>query len=214
MAVKGIYEAVLDYDDELVADLVKQEIAAGTDVKLILDEGMVSALDTIGQRFSDGTIFVPEMLMAASAMKVGMELIRPILTDTGIEPIGTVVLGTVKGDLHDIGKNIVGMMLEGAGFRLIDLGVDVSQTDFVNATREKTPDIVALSALLTTSIPAMEQTVTAIIDARAQQNSNVSVIVGGPPVNHELAGKIGADGYGEDAPEAVRVARNLINRRV
>lgn len=210
MAVSDIYEAVMNFDDELVAELVKQEIEAGTNVHLILDEGMVSALDEIGREFSNGTIFVPEMLLAADAVKVGMDIVRPLLADTGIEAIGKVVLGTVKGDLHDIGKNIVGMMLEGAGFDVIDVGVNVSPEVFIDVAREHDADIVALSALLTTSMPAMGQAVAAVKDAGERQGLGAKVIIGGPPVNSDFAAKIGADGYGKDAPEAVRVARALL----
>ncbi len=210
MAVSDIYSAVMNFDDERVADLVRQEIRAGTDVQVILDEGMVGALDVIGQEFSDGVIFVPQMLMAADAVKAGMDIVRPLLADTGVEPVGKVVLGTVKGDLHDIGKNMVAMMLEGAGFQVIDLGVNVSLADFTDAAQEHAADIVALSALLTTSMPAMGATVAAVREAAATHDFRVRVMVGGPPVNDEFAAKIGADGYGVDAPGAVRLARRLI----
>ena len=210
MTVEDIYDAVMEFDDERVVELVNEEIARGTDVRKVLDEGMVAALDTIGQQFSDGVVFVPEMLLAADAVKAGMDIVRPLLADTGAKPVGTVVLGTVKGDLHDIGKNMVGMMLEGAGFRLIDVGVDVGPDGFIDAAQENEADIIAMSALLTTSMPAMAEAVAAVVEANATRNLKTRVMVGGPPVNREFADRIGAHGYGEDAPDAARVARTLI----
>ncbi|MCZ6482151.1 MAG: corrinoid protein [Alphaproteobacteria bacterium] len=210
MAIKDIYDAIMDFDETRVADLVNAEIAAGTDVQVILDEGMIAALDIIGQKFSEGTLFVPEMLMAADAVQVGLEILRPLLIDTGAQPVGTVVLGTVKGDLHDIGKNLVGMMLEGAGFRLIDLGTDVDPEDFISTAQENEADIIGLSALLTTSMAEMEKAVAAITTANEARNINVKVMIGGPPVNQTFAEKIGAQGYGEDAPSAVEVARRMV----
>ncbi len=210
MAIKDIYDAIMDFDETRVADLVNAEIAAGTDVQVILDEGMIAALDIIGQRFSEGTLFVPEMLMAADAVQVGLEILRPLLIDTGAKPVGTVVLGTVKGDLHDIGKNLVGMMLEGAGFRLIDLGTDVDPEVFISTAQENEADIIGLSALLTTSMSEMEKAVAAITTANEARNINVKVMIGGPPVNQTFAEKIGAQGYGEDAPSAVEVARRMV----
>ena len=210
MAIKDIYDAIMDFDETRVADLVNAEIAAGTDVQVILDEGMIAALDMIGQKFSEGTLFVPEMLMAADAVQVGLEILRPLLIDTGAKPVGTVVLGTVKGDLHDIGKNLVGMMLEGAGFRLIDLGTDVDPEVFISTAQENEADIIGLSALLTTSMSEMEKAVAAITTANEARNINVKVMIGGPPVNQTFAEKIGAQGYGEDAPSAVEVARRMV----
>ncbi len=210
MAIKDIYDAIMDFDETRVADLVNAEIAAGTDVQVILDEGMIAALDIIGQKFSEGTLFVPEMLMAADAVQVGLEILRPLLIDTGAKPVGTVVLGTVKGDLHDIGKNLVGMMLEGAGFRLIDLGTDVDPEDFISTAQENEADIIGLSALLTTSMSEMEKAVAAITTANEARNINVKVMIGGPPVNQTFAEKIGAHGYGEDSTSAVELARRIV----
>lgn len=209
MSMTDIYQAVMDYDEEEVAKLVNQEIEAGTDPSAILDEGMIAALDEIGERFSKGTLFVPEMLMAAEAVQAGLGILRPLLVDTGAKPVGTVVLGTVKGDLHDIGKNLVGMMFEGAGFRLIDLGVDVDPEAFILAAQENEADIVAMSGLLTTSMPEMEKAVASVQNANKTRNLNVKVLIGGPPVNQEFADKIGADGYGIDAPAAIESARKL-----
>ncbi len=210
MAIQDIYDAVMAYDEDSIGDLVQAEIDAGTDVQVILEEGMIAALDKIGKGFSEGTLFVPEMLMAAEATQAGLDVLRPVLVDAGIKPVGTVVLGTVKGDLHDIGKNLVGMMLEGAGFGLIDLGTDVDAEAFVTAAQDKEADIIALSGLLTTSMPEMEKAVAAIATANRTRNLNVKVIVGGPPVNQDFADRIGADGYGVDAHRAVELVRELV----
>lgn len=205
MSIQKIYEAVMEYEEEDVAELVQAEVDAGTDVEKILNEGLISALDVIGERFSAGTLFVPEMLMAAEAVQAGLEVIRPLLVDTGTKSIGT-----VKSDLHDIGKNLLGMMFEGAGFKLVDLGTDVDPEQFISAAQENDADIVALSGLLTTSMPEMAKAVAAIRDANDNRNLNVKTMVGGPPVNAEFAAKIGADGYSVDAPSAVDDARAII----
>ncbi len=210
MSVEKIYEAVLDYDDDEVVELVTAELAKGTDPQTMLDNGLVAALDTVGEQFSEGMLFVPEMLMAADAVKAGLDLLRPILAETGVKPIGTVVIGTVKGDLHDIGKNLVSMVLEGAGFRVVDLGTDVNPERFVDAAQENDADIVAFSALLTTSMSAMEKAVGVVCKANENSNLNVRILVGGPPVTDDFAAKIGADGYGVDAPTAVGLARGFV----
>ena len=210
MSVEKIYEAVLDYDDDEVVELVTAELAKGTEPQVMLDDGLVAALDTVGEQFSEGTLFVPEMLMAADAVKAGLDLLRPILAETGVKPIGTVVIGTVKGDLHDIGKNLVSMVLEGAGFRVVDLGTDVEPEKFVDAAQENEADIVAFSALLTPSLAAMERAVGVVCKANENSNLNVRILVGGPPVTDDFAEKIGADGYGVDAPTAVDLARGFI----
>ncbi len=210
MSVEKIYEAVLDYDDDEVVELVTAELAKGTDPQTMLDNGLVAALDTVGEQFSEGMLFVPEMLMAADAVKAGLDLLRPILAETGVKPIGTVVIGTVKGDLHDIGKNLVSMVLEGAGFRVVDLGTDVEPERFVDAAQENDADIVAFSALLTTSMSAMEKAVGVVCKANENSNLNVRILVGGPPVTDDFAAKIGADGYGVDAPTAVGLARGFV----
>ena len=210
MSVAKIFDAVMEYDEEEVAELVSAELANGTDIQVILGDGLVSALDDIGEKFSAGTLFVPEMLMAAEAVQAGLDLLRPLLAETGVKPIGTVVLGTVKGDLHDIGKNLVGMLLEGAGFRVIDLGTDVDAEQFISSAQENEADIIALSGLLTTSMPEMQKAVASLQDANQTRNLNVKVMVGGPPLNTDFATRIGADGYGESAPAAVDQARNLV----
>jgi 5-methyltetrahydrofolate--homocysteine methyltransferase len=210
MAIEDIYTAVMEFEEEDVAELVTAEIEAGTDPNVILNEGMIAALDEIGDRFSKGTLFVPEMLMAAEAVQAGLNILRPLLVDSGTKPIGTVILGTVKGDLHDIGKNLVGMMLEGAGFRLVDLGTDVDPEVFISSAQENDADVIAMSGLLTTSMPEMEKAVSAVRVANQNRNLNVKIMVGGPPVNQDFADKIGADGYGMDAPAAVDTARNFV----
>ncbi|HJM93774.1 MAG: corrinoid protein [Alphaproteobacteria bacterium] len=210
MSVAEIFDAVMEYEEEDVAALVQAEIDAGTGVKKILQDGLIAPLDVIGEKFSAGTLFVPEMLMAAEAVQAGLDILRPLLTETGVKPIGTVVLGTVKGDLHDIGKNLVGLLLEGAGFRVIDLGTDVDGEQFISAAQENEADIIALSGLLTTSMPEMEKAVATVQDANTNRNLNVKVMIGGPPVHHEFAMTIGADAYGMDAPAAVEQAREFV----
>ncbi len=211
MSVSEIYEAVSDYDDAKVTELVNAEGAAGTEVQVILNEGMIAALDEIGRKFSEGTLFVPEMLMAAEAVQAGLEIVRPLLIDTGIKPVGCVVIDTVKGDLHDIGKNLVAMMLEGAGFKIVDLGTDVDAAQFIDAAQENEADLIAMSGLLTTSMPEMEKAVVVIDEANSTRNMNVKVMVGGPPVSQDFAERIGASGYGIDAPGAVDLARGLVH---
>ena len=210
MSIAEIYDAVLGYDEERVVELVNAELAAGTPVQKIVDEGMIRALDTVGAQFSEGILFVPEMLMAAEATQAGLAILRPLLAGTGVKPVGTIILGTVKGDLHDIGKNLVGMMLEGAGFRVVDIGTDVDAEKFIAAAQENEADIIAMSGLLTTSMPEMEKAVKAVGTANSSRNLNVKVMVGGPPVNEDFATRIGAHGYGIDAPAAVQLARALI----
>ena len=207
MSIQEIYQAVLEYDEDEVAELVQAEVDAGTDIEKILNEGLISALDVVGEKFSEGTLFVPEMLMAAEAVQAGLEIVRPLLVEKGAKAVGTAVLGTVKGDLHDIGKNLVGMMFEGAGFKLVDLGTDVDPEEFITAAQENDADLILLSGLLTTSMPEMEKTVAAINEANKTRNLNVKTMVGGPPVNAEFAEKIGADAYSVDAPTAVDDAR-------
>ena len=206
MAIQDIFQAVLQFNEPGMADLVKKELDAGSDIDAILNEGLIGAMDAVGKQFSEGTLFVPEMLMAAQAMKAGLVVLKPLLAEGDSQSAGTVVIGTVKGDLHDIGKNLVSMMMEGAGFNVVDLGVDVDTAKFVAAAKEHKAQVVALSALLTTTMPAMEETVGAF----KEQGLGVKVIVGGAPVTQAFADKIGADGYGEDAPGAVEMARKLI----
>jgi 5-methyltetrahydrofolate--homocysteine methyltransferase len=194
------------YNRPKAAELVQTEIDQGTDISLILSDGLIAPLDEIGKRFSTGELFVPEMIAAANAMKGGLELLRPLLARAGVETRGTIVIGTVKGDLHDIGKNIVAMMLEGAGFKVIDLGVDVDAEKFASAVKENEADIAAMSALLTTTMPAMETTVARI----KEQCNNLKTIIGGAPVTDSFAKNIGADGFSIDAPGAVEMVRKFM----
>jgi 5-methyltetrahydrofolate--homocysteine methyltransferase len=206
MAIKDIYQAVLEYEEDAIAGLVEKELAGGADINKVLQEGLISAMDAVGKSFSEGELFVPEMLMAAQTMKAGLEILKPKLGSAGQSSAGVVVIGTVKGDLHDIGKNLVGMMLEGGGFEVFDLGVDVKPEAFVETAKAKKANIVGMSALLTTTMPAMEETVAALKEAGL---GNVKVMIGGAPVTQAFADKIGASGYSEDAPSAVELARKL-----
>lgn len=206
MAIEDIFEAVLTFNKAAAAEGVKAELAAGTDISIILDQGLIGALDVVGKKFSEGEMFVPEMLQAARAMKAGLEVLKPYLSSESIASKGTVIIGTVKGDQHDIGKNLVAMMMEGAGFNVVDLGVDVDADKFVKAASEHNADVLGLSALLTTTMPAMENTVAAIKEAGLA----VRTIIGGAPVTETFADQIGADGYSDDAPGAVELARKLM----
>jgi len=201
-----IQQAIMKYDRPKTTELVQSEIDQGTDISVILNEGLIAPLDEIGKRFSEGELFVPEMIAAANAMKGGLELLRPHLAKAGVKTRGTIVIGTVKGDLHDIGKNIVAMMLEGAGFKVIDLGVDVDAEEFASAVKENEADIAAMSALLTTTMPAMETTVSLI----KEKCNNLKTIIGGAPVTNSFAKNIGADGFSIDAPGAVKLARKFL----
>jgi len=206
MAIQDIFDAILSFDGEKVTGLVQEEIDAQTDVAAILDAGLISAMDEIGRRFSAGDLFVPEMLRAAKAMKTGLAVLKPHLVDGGPKSRGTIVIGTVKGDLHDIGKNLVAMMLEGSGFEVIDLGVDVDKEEFVAAAVDHKADIVGLSALLTTTMPAMGETIVAL----KENGLKVLTMAGGAPVTRKFVDEIGAHGFAEDAADAVEVARKLI----
>ncbi len=205
MAVKDIADEVLAFNETGVVDLVKAEIAAETGIDEILNTGLIGAMDIVGKKFSDGELFVPEMLMAAQAMKAGLEVLKPHLSGEAAVSKGTIVIGTVKGDLHDIGKNLVAMMMEGAGFDVVDLGVDIDAEKFVKAAAEHNAGVVALSALLTTTMPAMEATIVAIKEAGIAAKT----IIGGAPVTEAYADQIDADGYSADAPGAVELARKL-----
>lgn len=206
MSVRDIFEAVVAFDEEKVRELVAAELAAGTPVEDILNMGLIAAMDEVGERFSSGDLFVPEMLMAAQAMQAGLRDLKPHLAEGDAASKGTVVIGTVKGDLHDIGKNLVAMMLEGAGFTVVDLGVDVAPEKFLEAARSSNAKVVALSALLTTTMPSMEETVKVLEGA----GLGVKTIIGGAPVTAEYATSIGAAGYSDDAPGAVLLARELM----
>ena len=206
MAVKDIFEAVLAFNKAAVADGVKAELKAGNEIDEILNQGLIGAMDEVGKKFSDGELFVPEMLQAAKAMKAGLEVLKPHLSSESATSKGIIVIGTVKGDLHDIGKNLVAMMMEGAGFDVVDLGVDIDAEKFVKAAVDHNANVVALSALLTTTMPAMAATIVAIKEAGIAAKT----IIGGAPVTEAYADQIGADGYSEDAPGAVTTAREIM----
>jgi len=206
MTIKDIYEGVLAFQVDKVKELTQAELDAGTDVQSILNDGLIGAMDEVGRKFSEGILFVPEMLMSAQAMKGGLEILKPHLTEEASHSRGTVVIGTVKGDLHDIGKNLVAMMLEGAGLSVVDLGVDVDAEKFVAAARDNHADVIAMSALLTTTMPGMETTIKAVREA----GLTVKCIIGGAPVTEAFAKQIGADGHSDDAPGAVVLARSLV----
>lgn len=206
--IKNIYEAVLEGDLGTTVENIQAAIDSGKEASDILQNGLIAAMAEVGRLFEEGEYFVPEMLIAARAMKAGLEILKPLLVESGVEPIGKVALGTVKGDLHDIGKNLVAMMLEGAGFDIVDLGTDISPEQFVEAVQDGV-DVIGLSALLTTTMPSMEQTIRALKDAGVRDQ--VKVIVGGAPVTAEYARQIGADGYAPDASQAVTVAKTLLS---
>jgi 5-methyltetrahydrofolate--homocysteine methyltransferase len=207
MESKAIIDAVLDFDQEKTAQLVQAYLDQGTDALVILDQALIAAMDEVGRRFSKGIYFVPEMLMAAEAMHIGLEILRPHMAISDIKAKGTIIIGTVKGDIHDIGKNLVSMMLECAGFSVIDLGVDVSKGKFLDAAKSYQAQIVALSALLSTTMAEMKAVVA---DVRRRGGGNLKTLVGGAPVTASFADEIGADGYSPDAAGAVVVARSLI----
>ena len=206
--VKEIAAAVEAGKSKQVGGLVEQALAEGVEATVILNEGMIKAMGVVGEKFKNNEIFVPEMLIAARAMKKGVEIIAPYLAKQGVEPIGTIILGTVAGDLHDIGKNLVGMMIEGAGFKVLDLGVDVPPEKFIEVMKA-TPNckVVALSALLTSTMPAITSTIKAIEESGLR--GTVKIMVGGAPVTQAFADEIGADGYSEDAASAAQLAKKL-----
>ncbi len=206
MSTQEIFDAVLAFDEATVKAKTQAELSAGTEIGAILNDGLISAMDEVGERFSTGELFVPEMLMAAQAMKAGLKILKPHLSAGQSKSKGVVVIGTVKGDLHDIGKNLVSMMMEGAGFEVVDLGVDVESETFVKTAAEKGADVIALSALLTTTMPAMQSTVAAVKEAGMATRT----IIGGAPVTQAFADQIGADGYSADAPGAVKLVKQLV----
>jgi 5-methyltetrahydrofolate--homocysteine methyltransferase len=205
--LKPVYEAILEGDMNEAAEGVRNALDAGTSAADLLHKALIPAMGEVGRLFEEGEYFVPEMLIAARAMKAGLEILKPLLVDSGIEPVGKVAIGTVKGDLHDIGKNLVAMMLEGAGFEIMDLGTDVSPEKFVEAAQNGA-DIIGLSALLTTTMPSMASTVKALEEAGLREK--VKVIIGGAPVTSEYARQIGADGYAPDASQAANLAKRFV----
>jgi len=204
-----IAAAVVEGDETLTRRLIGEALTAQISAQQVLREGLLAGMDRVGRLFRDGEYFLPEVLVAADAMKAGMELLRPGLLAENVRPEATAVVGTVAGDLHDIGKNLVATMLQGAGFEVVDLGVDVSAEKFVAACRERPVHIVGLSALLTTTMPEMEVVVRAV---RGALGPAPKIIIGGAPVTEKYAAKIGADGYGPDAATGAEVAKKLVLR--
>lgn len=203
-----IFNQILNGDHIAVPEKVNEALNAGIEPARILNEGMIAAMAEVGRLFEAGEYYVPEMLVAARAMQAGMATLKPYLSQVDIKPAGRVAAGTVKGDLHDIGKNLVCMMLEGAGFEILDLGTDVSAEKFIEAVRSGQVDIIALSALLTTTMPNMKSTIDALKEAGVRER--VKVMVGGAPVTETYAQQIGADGYSPDASRAVTLAKSLL----
>ncbi len=206
--LQAIASALIAGKKNDVVQYVQEALDENVPVEKILNEGLVAGMNVVGEKFKNNEFYVPEVLIAARAMKAGMELIAPKLVDSGIEPIAKVVIGTVKGDLHDIGKNLVAMMLQGGGFEVIDLGTDVSPEKFVEVAKENGAKIVCMSALLTTTMPQMANVIQAV--KQSGLDSQVKTMVGGAPVTQNFADEIGADGYSDDAASAVDKARELV----
>jgi 5-methyltetrahydrofolate--homocysteine methyltransferase len=209
--LQELYDSIIKGDRKTAKDRVQAALDAGLPPDTILKDAMIAAMTKVGEMFSCGEYYVPEMLVAAKAMQEALAVLKPHLVQTKVKSEGKAVIGTVSGDLHDIGKNLVGMMLEGAGFEIIDLGSDVTPAKFVQAIRANNPDLVGMSALLTTTMPSMKATVDAI---RAEGlKDQVQVMIGGAPVTEEYANKIGADGFAPDASRAVQLAKSLVSKR-
>jgi 5-methyltetrahydrofolate--homocysteine methyltransferase len=206
--LKQLYDAVLNGNAKATQALTQQALAEGVDPLALVNEAMIPAMDEVGRRFECNEYFVPELLISARAMKTALEQIRPLLTARGDQPAGRVAIGTVKGDLHDIGKNLVASLLEGGGFEVIDLGVNVTPEKFIEAIKGKQANIVAMSALLTTTMPAMKTTIEAIKQAGVR--GQVKVLIGGAPITQKYADEIGADGYSENAVGAVALAKRSV----
>ena len=209
--LKGLYEKTMAGDAPEVLELTNAGLAAGLAPETMLFEALIPSLEEVGARFERGDFFVPEMLIAGRAMAGALEVLRPLLAETGVASVGTFLMGTVKGDVHDIGKNLVNIMLEGAGFQVIDLGVQVAPEKFVDAVREHRPDIVGFSAFLTTTMPMFKANINAL--NKAGLRDDVIIMVGGAPVTQEYADAVGADGYAADASAAVKRAKELLKRR-
>jgi 5-methyltetrahydrofolate--homocysteine methyltransferase len=204
--LKALADAVIKGDQGTAVDITKTALADGTIPKTILDEGLIAGMDVVGERFKKSEIYIPEVLIAARAMKMAMEVLEPELVKTGVKPRGRFLIGTAQGDLHDIGKNLVAMMLKGAGFDVIDLGVDVGPEKFVQQAKNNNVQLVGVSALLTTTMPGMEKTIKALKEAGV----STKIMIGGAPVTQNYADKIGADGYAPDAASAVDLAKSLV----
>ena len=207
----GLYDRTLVGDKPAVVELTEQGLEDGLTPEQMLFDALIPALEEVGARFERGDFFVPEMLIAGRAMSSALDILRPLLADTGAETVGTFLMGTVKGDVHDIGKNLVDIMLEGAGFKVVDLGVQIAPETFIDAIKEHKPDVVGFSAFLTTTMPMFKVNIEAI--EKAGLRDDVIIMVGGAPVTQEYADAVGADGYASDASTAVRLAKDLIERK-
>jgi len=204
--LKALADAVIKGDQNTAVEITKTALAEGTSPKSVLEEGLIAGMNVIGARFKKNEIYIPEVLIAARAMKMAMEMLEPELVKAGVEPVGKFMIGTVKGDLHDIGKNLVAMMLKGAGFEVIDLGIDIGPDKFVEKAKATGIQLIGMSTLLTTTMPSMEKTVKALKEA----GISAKIMIGGAPVTQGYADKIGADGYAADAASAVDLAKSLV----
>jgi len=204
--LKALADAVIKGDQGTAVEITKSALEEGTAAKNVLEQGLIAGMDVVGARFKNNEIYIPEVLIAARAMKMAMEFLEPELVKAGVKPVGKFLIATVQGDLHDIGKNLVAMMLKGAGFEVIDLGVDVGPEKFVEQVKTKGVQLVGMSALLTTTMPGMERTIKALKEA----DVSVKIMIGGAPVTQGYADKIGADGYAADAASAVDMAKSLV----
>ncbi|MDY6904704.1 MAG: corrinoid protein [Thermodesulfobacteriota bacterium] len=202
-----IAESLIAGKIDEVESMVKDAVDSGTDPQEAVEKGLLAGMDVVGQRFKSGEMFIPEVLRSAKAMHAGMEILRPLLSESDSKSAGTMVIGTVEGDLHDIGKNLVGMMFEGAGYKVVNLGIDLKPQVFVDAVKEHNPDILAMSALLTTTMPKMGETINALKEAGVRDK--VKIMVGGAPVTAEFAEEIGADAYAANAASSVDKARAI-----
>ncbi len=211
-AMQDIAAALIEGENDTVDRLTRAALDDGIEALEIMDDGLIAGMGVVGIKFRENFIFVPEVLACARAMKAGMVHIEPILSASGVEPLGRVIMGTVKGDLHDIGKNLCIMMLRGSGFVVIDLGVDTSADEFIDAIEEHEASLMGMSALLTTTMPNMGKTIEAFIDADLRDD--VKIMVGGAPVTQEFADDMGADGYGKDALACVELAKTLLSAEV
>lgn len=204
--LQALADAVIKGDQNTAVEITKTALSEGTAAKNVLDEGLIAGMDVIGARFKKNEVYIPEVLIAARAMKMAMEILEPELAKEGVEPVGKFLIGTVQGDLHDIGKNLVAMMLKGAGFEVVDLGVDIGPEKFVEQAKAADTQVIGMSALLTTTMPAMEKTISALKEAGV----SAKIMIGGAPVTQGYADKIGAHGYAPDAASAVDTAKDLV----
>ena len=204
--LKALADAVIKGDQSTAVGITKTALAEGTSAKSVLEDGLIAGMNVIGGRFKRNEVYIPEVLIAARAMKMAMEVLEPELVKAGVKPVGKFMIGTVKGDLHDIGKNLVAMMLKGAGFEVVDLGIDVGPEKFIEKAKATGIQLIGMSALLTTTMPSIEKTIKALKEAGV----SAKIVIGGAPVTQGYADKIGADGYAPDAASAVDLAKGLV----